>query len=111
MTLRAKAHKLKDRAFDNWISEVEGRWKISDLRADAGYCNDWISFDSLAWDKPAKQLYLGLTSINTDIFHRFDPASCQFTSLGFQRVSDKFDVKFHRSIEIDNDGTMYVATA
>jgi streptogramin lyase len=111
MTLHVKVHKLKDTTFGNWESEVEGRWKISDLRADEGYCNDWISFDSLAWDGKARQLYLGLTSINTDIFYRFDPVSCKFTSLGFQQVSDKFDVKLHRSIEIDSDGAIYIATA
>lgn len=111
MKLHVKAHKLKDRKFENWISEVEGRWKIADLRADPGYCNDWISFDSLAWDSAAKKLYLGLTAINTDIFYTFDPQGCRFTSLNFQRVSDKFDVKLHRSIEIDSDGTLYLATA
>lgn len=111
MKAQWKAHKLKDRQFTNWISEVEGRWKITDLRADEGYCDDWISFDSLAWDKNGKKLYLGLTSINTDIFHVFDPKTHQFRSLNFRRVSDKFDVKLHRSIEIDGDNTLYVATA
>jgi hypothetical protein len=41
--ITVKAHKLKDRRFDNWHSEIEGRWRIADLRADAGYNNDWIS--------------------------------------------------------------------
>jgi sugar lactone lactonase YvrE len=93
------------------MSEVEGRWKIEDLRADAGYCNEWISFDSLAWDDGTKRLYIGLTSINTDIFYVFEPGGDKFTSLGFQRISDKFDAKFHRSLEIDDDGTIYAATA
>ncbi len=109
--MKVTAHKLKDRAFDNWLTEVEGHWKITDLRADAGYCNDWISFDSLAWDAKRKLLYIGLTSINTDIFHTFDPVTAQFKSLDFRRVSDKFDVKFHRSIELDDDGSLFVATA
>jgi sugar lactone lactonase YvrE len=111
MKMVSKAHKLKDRQFSNWKSEIEGRWRITDLRADEGYCNDWISFDSLAWDEQTKKLYVGLTSINTDIFHVFDPRTSQFTSLNFRRMSDKFDVKLHRSIEIDTDGTVYIATA
>ncbi len=109
--MKVIAHKLKDRAFDNWLTEVAGHWKITDLRADEGYNNDWISFDSLAWDAERKRVYIGLATINTDIFHTFDPATGQFESLNFRRVSDKFDVKFHRSLEIDDDGTVYAATA
>lgn len=109
--LAVKAHKLKDRAFSNWDSEVAGRWRIQDLRADEAYCNDWISLDTLTWDDKRKQLYVGLTAINTDILHQFDPATGQFQSLGFQRVSDKFDVKLHRSIELAPDGTLFLATA
>lgn len=106
-----RAHILKNRRFDNWKSEVEGRWKFEDLRADAGYCNDWISFDCLAWDEKTKKLYLGLASINTDIFYVYEPSLARFTSLEFQRISGPFDVKFHRSLEIDDDGSIYAATA
>ncbi len=106
-----RAHILKNRQFDNWESEVEGRWKIEDLRADEGYCNDWISFDSLAWDEKSSKLYIGLTSINNDFFYAYDPAQETFTSLRFRRISDKFDAKFHRSLEIDDDGMIYAATA
>jgi hypothetical protein len=106
-----RAHVLKNRSFDNWQSEVEGRWKIEDLRADEGYCNEWISFDSLAWDERSQKLYVGLASINNDIFYVFDPEEDAFTSLRFRRISDKFDAKFHRSLEIDSDGTIYAATA
>lgn len=105
------AHILKNRRFDNWESTVEGRWTIEDLRADPGYCNEWISFDSLAWDEASKRLYIGLTSINNDIFHIFDPATHQFRSLDFRRIGNKYDAKFHRSLEIDHDGMIYAATA
>lgn len=108
---QVNAHILKNRDFDNWESEVSGKWTIEDLRSNIGYCNEWISFDSLAWDKLTQKLYIGLTSINTDIFHVFLPDKQEFQSLGFQRISDKFDAKFHRSLEIDDDGTIYAATA
>ena len=106
-----RAHILKNRSFDNWESEVEGRWKIDDLRADEGYCNDWISFDCLAWDDKTDRLYIGLTSINNDIFYVYEPAQNSFTSLNFRRIADQFDVKFHRSLEISHDGRIYAATA
>jgi len=106
-----QARILKNRSFDNWESDVEGRWKIEDLRADEGYCNDWISLDCLAWDEKAERLYIGLTSINNDIFWFYEPVQDRFTSLRFQRISDKFDAKFHRSLKIDDDGMIYAATA
>jgi hypothetical protein len=106
-----RAHILKNRKFDNWASEVEGRWKIEDLRADEGYCHDWISFDCLGWDEKSHKLYVGLTSINNDIFYVYDPVTEKFTSLNFQRIADKFDAKLHRSLEVDNDGMIYAATA
>jgi len=108
---QTKAQIYKDRTFDNWDSDVAGNWTIEDLRSDVGYCNDWISFDSLAWDNLTEKLYIGLTSINTDIFHVFNQTNQKFQSLGFQRISDKFDAKFHRSLEIDQDGMIYAATA
>ena len=106
-----RAHILKNRRFTNWASEVEGRWTIEDLRADAGYREDWISFDCLAWDSRSGRLYVGLTAINNDVFYVYDPASGGFSSLNFRRVGDKFDAKFHRSLEIDDDGMIYAATA
>ncbi|MDX9797793.1 MAG: hypothetical protein RBT05_02945 [Bacteroidales bacterium] len=108
---QVEAHVLKNQYFDNWDSIVSGKWTVEDLRSDVNYCNDWISFDSLAWDEQSKKLYIGLTSINTDIFHVFDPSTKQFHSLDFQRISNKFDAKFHRSLEIDGDGIIYAATA
>jgi len=109
--INVHARILKNRRFDNWKSEVEGRWTIEDLRSNAGYCNDWISFDSLAWDESSKKLYIGLTSINNDIFYVYEPAQERFSSLGFQAFGDKFDAKFHRSLEIGDEGIIYAATA
>ena len=105
------AHIYKNSRFDNWESEVQGNWTIEDLRANTDYCNDWISFDSLAWDETSKKLYIGLTSINNDIFHVFDAHTKQFHSLNFRRISNKYDAKFHHSLEIDKDGSIYAATA
>ncbi len=110
-SMQVKAHILKDARFDNWDSTVAGRWKVDDLRADEGDCNQGISFDSLAWDAASEKLYIGLTSINNDIFWTFEPASATFSSLDFQRITNKFDAKFHRSLEIDDDGMIYAATA
>jgi hypothetical protein len=106
-----QAEVLRDGRFTNWHREVAGRWTIEDLRTDDGYRRDWISFDCMSWDEEAQLLYLGLTAIDTDIFWTFEPASRRFRSLEFTRVSDRYDAKFHRSLERDVDGTYVVATA
>ncbi len=56
-------------------------------------------------------LYIGNTAYNNDILYTFDPINKAFTSLNFWTVANKFDVKVHRSLEIDNDGIIFGATA
>jgi len=102
---------LKDGRFDDWHEKASGRWTIEDLRADPRYRDEWISFDCMAWDAERQRLFLGLTSINNDIFWTLDPGSDKFTSLNFARFGDRFDAKFHRSLERDEDGTYLAATA
>jgi hypothetical protein len=109
--MKVDAHVLMDQRFDDWTWKVEGRWSIEDLRADDRYRNGWISFDCLAWDEASAKMYLGLTAISTDIFWTFEPLTGEFASLGFPTVADRFDAKFHRSLEQDDDGTFLVATA
>lgn len=109
--MKVKAHILKNRRFDNWDSEIVGRWTWHDLRADPGYYHDWISFDGVAWHPTLKQVYCGLTVLDNDIFQALDPTTGEFRSLGFQQVGDRFDAKFHRSLELDDDGSFYCATA
>jgi len=109
--LKVKAHILKDRRYDNWQSEVFGRWTWHDLRADLSYYHDWISFDGVAYHPTLKQVYCGLTALDNDILHVFDPATGTFRSLGFQAIGDRFDAKFHRSMELDDDGSFFFATA
>jgi hypothetical protein len=109
--MKAKAHILKNRRFDNWDNEIVGSWTWHDLRNDSGYYHDWISFDGVVWHPELQRLYCGLTVLDNDIFYVFDPDSQEFRSLGFQKISDRFDAKFHRSMELDDDGTFYTATA
>jgi hypothetical protein len=111
LTTRVEALVLKNQPFDDWHQSVSGRWSIEDLRADPRYRDGWISFDCMVWDHDREALFLGLTSINTDIFWKFDPGANKFESLDFPRVSDRFDAKFHRSLELDSDGSYIAATA
>lgn len=109
--MKVDALAIREQRFDDWGSKVAGRWSIEDLRADARYRDGWLSFDCLSWDADSRKMYLGLTLINTDIFWSFDTQSETFTSLGFASVSDRYDAKFHRSLERDSDGSYILATA
>jgi hypothetical protein len=56
-------------------------------------------------------LYVGLTSYRNDILYSFNPSTKVFRSLGFQAAGERFDVKVHRSLEIDDSGGIFGATA
>lgn len=109
--IKVRSYAIRDRKFENWQTEVEGRWTYRDLLADQAYRNDWVSLDCLAWHARDRALYVGLTAMSNDIFYRFDADSGHFESLGFSRVADQFDAKFHRALEVDSDGAVWGATA
>jgi hypothetical protein len=109
--MQVTSHALVDETFTNWHTEVSGRWSYRDLYADDHYRNSWASFDCLAWHGGEEALYTGLTLMNNDILHRYDPRSARFTSLNFASIADRFDSKFHRSLEWADDGSLWGATA
>jgi hypothetical protein len=73
--------------------------------------NKFLSFTSLLFHPETKLVYCGLTSWQNDLFYAFDPEKKEFRSLEFTRVADRFDVKIHRSFELDSDGTIVGAVA
>jgi hypothetical protein len=110
--MKVTALKIKNRHFSNWHSEVENRWDYDDLKADPTWCQDWISFDSCLFVAEQNRLYIGLTSIEGDIFWFFDRASRSFVSCGYKKLNHPFDAKFHRSLlQREKDGCLYAATA
>ncbi len=108
--MQVKAHILKHSIIDDYESEVEGRWSWDQLRAQKCY-QDWFSFCSLAWDRESDLLYCGIATLSNDIFWTFNRGTGEFKSLNYKPFGDKFDAKFHRSLEQDVDGTFYAATA
>jgi len=104
--------KLRDRSFDNWENEVLDRWEYADMKADPGWRRDWISFDCALYEPSQDRVYCGVTSFDADIFHAYDRRERRFVDLGYERVADPFDAKFHRSLEQwDEDGCLYAAIA
>jgi len=92
------------------MREVE--WTFDTLQRDA----DWgrfISFTSLCYHKPNRQLYCGLTSFQNQLLIAFDPATKRFTDLEYQNrdLCERYDTKIHRSFEPDGEDSILFATA
>ena len=70
-----------------------------------------IAFTCLLSNPDDGLLYCGITAWTTDIMYVFDPQTKQFKSLGYDKISEKYEVKVHRSLERGSDGTLWFATA
>jgi len=110
--MQVRAIKRLDEKFDNWDSETYDRWNYQDYLNDPKWRKGWISFDCLLWNPDDNRVYCGITSFDNDIFAAYDRATDSFVDLGYERVADKYDAKFHRGLERDNDtGKLYGAVA
>jgi hypothetical protein len=111
--MKIRSLKLKNRNFGNeWAERVQNHWNYADLRADARWRKEWISFDSTAYHEGTGRVYCGITSFDADIFKAYDRKADRFVDLGFRKVANRYDAKFHRSTELTRDGRhLYTATA
>lgn len=68
--------------------------------------DDWkensISFISLAYHPKRERVVCGMTSLENNLLCEFDPASGTFTNLGFRKEAEKFEIKIHRSLQLDS---------
>jgi len=110
MELKIRTLKFKDRKFDNWFTEIEDRWNYEDFLKDEGWRKDWISFDCLCYYADNDTVYAGITSFDADIFWGYSRGEKRFVSTGYERIADKYDAKFHRSL-ICYEGYIYGAVA
>jgi hypothetical protein len=82
-----------------------------EMQRDQEICDNLVSTVSLAYNPKDGLLYCGLTALDNDILGVFDPETKRYRSLGFQVIGDRFDIKVHRSLQFDDDGVLYAATA
>lgn len=101
---RVRHYVLRDYRTDEHLSDA------SDFDRDAYRRDHYVAFTCLL-PHPDGKLYCGITAFNTDILHRFDPATKQFESLGYAKIAEKYEIKIHRSLELASDGTIYGASA
>lgn len=110
--MHVRAFRLEDTDFGNqWFEEVEDRWDYDEIAANPAWRKGWISFDSALYEAGEERIYLGITSFAADIFKAFDRATGQFVDLGYARIADPYDAKFHRSLLKGKDGGIYGAIA
>ena len=107
-----RSHILRNVQFDNWQSEIEGKWPYRKLYEDESWRIGWISFDAITWSTEEACLYCGLNAMDGDLLYRFWPDEKRFESLKAQEWADKFDSKIHRNLLKDPaDGSFYFGTS
>jgi len=111
--MKVKALKLKDRDYgEQWSKEVENHWDYEDFLTSEGWRKDWISFDSALYNSGDDRVYLGITSFDADIAKAYNRKTGCFDDLGFGRIADPYDAKFHHSlVKREKDGCIYTAIA
>ena len=109
VAMQARALKLYDSPVDDWDGHIEDHYEYRDFKTDDDLRRKWISFDGVLCDK--NRVYLGITSFDSDIFRAYDRSKDEFIDLGYSRVADPFDAKFHRSLIKSEDGFIYGAIA
>lgn len=112
-TIRVRAHQLNAARFKGFHDTVEHRWDYSDFlrEENSSWLKHWTSFDCLLADEERNVVWCGITNFATDIFYVFDRETEHFESLDYPSVGDRYDAKFHRSLEFDGAGNIWAATA
>lgn len=111
--MKVKALKLQDVNFGNqWYDEIKDRWEYDDFKANPSWRKGWISMDGTFYNETDNRVYLGITSFDADIFWAYDRNTGQFVDLGYKKISDPYDGKFHRAlVKWHKDGCLYAAIA
>lgn len=110
--MQIRTLKLKDNQYGNqWFDEVEDHWDYSDFKANPEWNEGWISMDCAFYNETEDRVYLGITSFASDIFKAYDRKEDNYIDLGYGKIADSFDAKFHRSLVKGNDGCLYAAIA
>jgi hypothetical protein len=111
--MKVRALKLQNVQFGNqWFDEIEDRWEYADFKANNLWRKEWISMDCALYNATDDRVYLGITSFDADIFCAYERKSGQFIDVGYRRIADPYDAKFHRSlVQWTKDGCLYGAVA
>lgn len=79
---------------------------LRDFTSNPDWKRNLISFTSLLWDNARKCVICGLTAFDNDIFYEFYPVENKFKSIGYPTVAEQYEIKIHRSLVFDPDGSV-----
>jgi len=106
--MKVKAHILKKMTFDK---EKYYNYSFRDHINDPNFLEYYLCITCLLYNPTDRMIYCGLTAFNNDLLYRFNPQTGQFQSCSYDKIAEEYEVKIHRSLELDDDGTIYGATA
>ena len=111
--MKIRSLRLQDHQYENqWFDEVEHHWEYDDFVADSRWKQGWISMDCALYRPEDDRVYLGITCFDENhIFAAYDRGQDAFVDLGYRRVADPYDAKFHRSLVGASDGCLYASPA
>jgi streptogramin lyase len=109
MGLKVRAMILRNETFRDL--DDQQNWDYDQMASHPGRRKNWISFDALTYNPADDCVYCGVTDFSNDIFYRYHRANDRFECLNFQPIADPYDAKFHRSLELDDEGVLWAATA
>jgi sugar lactone lactonase YvrE len=109
MALKVRALILRNETFGDLFDQQT--WGYDQMARHPGRRKNWISFDALAYNPADDCVYCGVTDFSNDIFYRYHRGMDRFEGLNFPSIADPYDAKFHRSLELDDDGVFWAATA
>ena len=111
--MKCRALKLLDFHYGSeWQEKVCDHWLYDDFLSHPDWRKGWISIDSVLCDHEDNRVYLGITSFDADIFRAYDRNNERFVDLGYRRIMNPFDAKFHRAlVKHPANGRVYGAVA
>ena len=110
--MKIKALKLENEHYGNqWEEEIYDHWDYDDFKKNQAWNRGWISMDCGYYNSENDRVYLGITSFANDIFKAYDRKTGEFVDIGYDKIANKYDAKFHRSLVKGNDGCLYGAIA
>jgi len=82
-----------------------------DFAANPDWYHNLISFTSLQFMQKRNSIICGMTSFDTDMMYEFSCTDKKFRCMNYAGVSEKFEIKIHRSLHVMKNGSVIGATA
>jgi hypothetical protein len=115
LSIKVKAYILKNisKPIENWQKKFGGIPKSYTEHGESNpeYYHNLIFFTTVEYNPDNGLVYCGITAADNDIIWTFDTQTKKFQSLHYEKVGEKFDIKIHRSLILDDTGIIYGATA